>query len=72
MKSITLSDLDLPKHGITSNNLPDDDKYTSKFGRRFRNLDFKYIVYIIHNDYMNNVDRFILNKKGKIFSINYY
>lgn len=66
MKSIILSHLNLPEIGTinNTNNLPTSD-FTSMFGRRFCNLNYKYIVYIIHNNYMNNVDRFILKKKGK-------
>lgn len=64
IKSIILSDLDLPEGKTVSDTAP-DNQYMRMFGRRFCNLDYKHIVYIIHDDYMNNVDRFILEKKGK-------
>lgn len=63
MEHVTLSDLDLPNHETTSDTVTDIE-YTSIFGRRFRNLEYKHIVYIVHDNYMNNVDRFILEKKG--------
>lgn len=37
----------------------------SLFGRTFCDLNYKYIVYLVYDNYMNNVDRFILQKKGK-------
>lgn len=62
-KSIILSDIDLKEHKITSCTVSDDHEYTNIFGRRFRNLNYKYIVYIMYDNYVNNVDRFILEKK---------
>lgn len=69
IKTISLSNLDLPGHQKV-NDIVSNNEYSSKFGRRFCNLDYKYIVYITHDNYMNNVDRFILEEKGKkiIFS----
>lgn len=66
LKSIILSDLNLPEH-ITTKNTSNisDNEFTNIFGRQFCNLNYKYIVYLIHDNYMNNVDRFILEKKGK-------
>lgn len=63
-KSISLSNLNLPEHQ-TVNDIVSNNEYSSLFGRRFCKLDYKYIVYITHDNYMNNVDRFILEKKGK-------
>ncbi|VVC36158.1 Hypothetical protein CINCED_3A000166 [Cinara cedri] len=60
IKSIMLSDLNLPGHEISND---PDGKYINMFGRRFPNLNYKHIVYIVHDNYMNNVDRFILEKK---------
>ncbi|KAF0761178.1 2-3-amino-3-carboxypropyl histidine synthase subunit 2 isoform X1 [Aphis craccivora] len=62
-KTIILSDIDLNEHKTTSCTVSDDNEYTSIFGRRFRNLNYKNIVYIVNDNYMNNVDRFILEKK---------
>jgi hypothetical protein len=64
MKSIILSDLDLPENKNVANNMSDNE-YTTLFGRRFNNLNYKNIIYIIHDDYMNNVDRFILKNNGE-------
>lgn len=64
MKSIILSDLDLPGNKTVGDTMP-DNKYTTLFGRRFHNLNYKCIIYIIHDDYMNNVDRFILRNNGE-------
>lgn len=69
-KTIILSDIDLNEHKTTSCTVSDDNEYTSIFGRRFRNLNYKNIVYIVNDNYMNNVDRFILEKKGA--SIRFY
>jgi len=63
-KSIILSDIDLKEENTTKSIITDGHEYTSMFGRRFHNLNYKNIVYIIHDNYMNNVDRFILEKKG--------
>jgi len=63
-KSIILSDIDLKEDKTTSCTVSDDHEYTSIFGRRFLNLNYKNIVYITNDNYMNNVDRFILEKKG--------
>lgn len=63
-KTIILSDIDLNEHKTTSCTVSDDYEYTSIFGRRFHNLNYKNIVYIVNDNYMNNVDRFILEKKG--------
>lgn len=60
-----LSDLDLPKYNTISDTVLNND-YVNMFGRKFCNINYKHIVYITHDDYMNNVDRFILEKKGKI------
>ncbi|XP_022174866.1 2-(3-amino-3-carboxypropyl)histidine synthase subunit 2 [Myzus persicae] len=62
-KSIMVSDIDLKDQNTTSYALSNDHECTSIFGRRFHNLNYKHIVYIIHDNYMNNVDRFILEKK---------
>lgn len=62
VKSVTLSDLDLPK---CKTNIDILSASISIFGRQFNKLNYKYIVYLIHDDYMNNVDRFILEKNGK-------
>lgn len=64
MKSIILSDLDLPENKTVDDTMA-DNKYTTLFGRRFYNLKYKNIIYIIHDDYMNNVDRFILKNNGE-------
>lgn len=64
--AITLSDIDLKEHQTTSCTTADDHEYTSIFGRRFYDLNYNRIVYIVHDNYMNNVDRFILEKNGKI------
>lgn len=63
-KSIILSDLDLKEQNTTSCTVSDGQEYTCIFGRRFPDLNYKNIVYIVHDNYMNNVDRFILEKKG--------
>lgn len=60
-KSIILSDIDLKEQNTT---VSDGQEYTCIFGRQFPNLNYKNIVYIVHDNYMNNVDRFILEKKG--------
>lgn len=62
IKSITLSDLDLPKYKSVSDTLPNNE-HTRMFGRRFFNLNYKHIIYLIHDDYMNNIDKFILEIK---------
>lgn len=62
IKSLTLSDLNLSSCYATGDVKPDGE-CASLFGRQFRNLNYKYIVYLVHDDYMNNVDRFILEKK---------
>lgn len=59
-----VSDIDFKDQNTTSYALSNDHECTSIFGRRFHNLNYKHIVYIIHDNYMNNVDRFILEKKG--------
>lgn len=64
IKSITLSDLDLPEDKSVSDTLSNNE-HMKMFGRRFFNLNYKHIVYIIHDDYMNNIDKFILEIKGK-------
>jgi len=63
-KSIVLSDIDLKEQNTTSSTVSDGQEYTCLFGRRYPNLNYKNIVYIVHDNYMNNVDRFILEKKG--------
>ncbi|XP_008187718.1 2-(3-amino-3-carboxypropyl)histidine synthase subunit 2 isoform X1 [Acyrthosiphon pisum] len=62
-KSIILSDIDLKEQNTTSCTVSDGQEYTCIFGRQFPNLNYKNIVYIVHDNYMNNVDRFILEKK---------
>lgn len=70
-KSIILSDIDLKEQNTTKSTVSDDQEYTSMFGRRFHNLNYKNIVYLIHDNYMNNVDRFILEKKGTNIRVYY-
>lgn len=71
IKLLTLSDLNLSTYDTTSDVKPDSE-CTNLFGRRFRDLNYKYIVYLVHDNYMNNVDRFILEKKGEnnLFNFN--
>jgi len=64
IKSITLSDLDIPEEKSVYDTLPKNE-HMRMFGRRFFNLNYKHIVYIIHDDYMNNIDKFILGIKGE-------
>ncbi|XP_050440514.1 2-(3-amino-3-carboxypropyl)histidine synthase subunit 2 [Adelges cooleyi] len=56
INSIIMSNLDLPEN-------ENDPNIVKLFGRQFQNVQYKYIVYITHDDYMNNVNRFILNKR---------
>jgi len=63
-KSIILSDIDLKEQNTTNCIASDGQEYICIFGRRFPNLNYKNIVYIVHDNYMNNVDRFILEKNG--------
>lgn len=66
MKSVIVSHLNLPELETINNiNNSPTNEFTNMFGRRFCNLNYKYIVYIVHDNYMNNVDRFILEKNGK-------
>lgn len=70
-KSIILSDIDLKEQNTTESTVSDSHEYISMFGRRFHDLNYKNIVYIIHDNYMNNVDRFILEKKGTNIRLHY-
>lgn len=72
IKSITLSELDLPEYETNSDTSVNNENIISMFGRRFCNLNYKYIVYITYDGYMNNVDRFILEKKGKTKYVQFF
>ncbi|XP_050521998.1 2-(3-amino-3-carboxypropyl)histidine synthase subunit 2 isoform X2 [Daktulosphaira vitifoliae] len=57
IKSIVISNLDLPHS--------EENKDVVKlFGRQFSDCNYKYIIYLTFDNYMNNVNRFILNKQG--------